>query len=303
MALNKKKGLGRGLDALLTDNRIEDTVSEAAGGVMMLRIADVEPNPEQARRVFDREALEELAESIKLHGVLQPIAVRPKGNGFYEIIAGERRWRACKIAGLTEIPVIIKDVSVQNAAELSLIENLQREDLNPVEEAKGYKALIDGFGLTQEQAAERVGKSRAGVANVLRLLKLPASVLSMVESGLLSYGHARTLLPLCDKYNEKQLAEKAQLVIDGGLSVRETEKYVKQLLDSKPTAKADSAGKVENNYYKRLESRVSAAMGRRAAISRKSGGSGKLTLSYSSTEDLEMLLKKLCGNNIFDEEI
>ncbi len=302
MAL-KKKGLGRGLDALLTDNRIEDAVSNPqGGGVMMLRTADIEPNPEQARRIFDKEALDELADSIKLHGVLQPIAVRPKANGFYEIIAGERRWRACKIAGLTEVPVIIKEVDEQSAAELSLIENLQREDLNPVEEAKGYKSLIEGFGLTQEQAAERVGKSRAAVANVLRLLKLPGTVLSLVENGLLSYGHARTLLPLCEKLSEKVLLEKAQFVIDGGFSVRETEAFVKKLLEDKPSVKPQTDA-VQSSYYKRLESRISAAMGRRAAISRKAGGSGKLTLSYSTTEDLEALIKSLCGNDIFDNEI
>lgn len=300
MAL-KKKGLGRGLDALLSDNKIEDTVSQS-GGVMMLRTADVEPNPEQARRVFDRAALEELAESVKLHGVLQPIAVRPKDNGFYEIIAGERRWRACKIAGITEIPAIVKEVDGQSAAELSLIENLQREDLNPVEEARGYKALIDGFGLTQEKAAERVGKSRAAVTNSLRLLKLPDSVLSLVEGGALSYGHARTLLPLCERLDEKALEEKAHYVIDARLSVRETESLVKRLTEQKqqPPAKGDP---VQSSYYKRLERHISGALGRHVAISRKDGGGGKLTLSYSGTEDLEQLIKSLCGNDIFENEI
>ena len=290
----KRKGLGRGLDALLADNKTDDSKS---GGVLMLRTADIEPNPKQARRVFDREALDELAESIRLHGLLQPIAVRPKENGFYEIIAGERRWRACKIAGLTEVPVRVKDVTGQNAAELSLIENLQREDLNPVEEANGYKALTEGYGLTQEQAAERVGKSRVAVTNAMRILKLPDEVLQMVENGELSGGHARALLPLCTALDEKRLAEKAAYVRDSGLSVRETEKYVKLLLSEKPAAKS---APVLDSYYKSLEHKVSSSMGRHVAINRNARGGGKVLLSYSGTEDLETLLKALCGNSIFD---
>jgi len=293
MAL-KKKGLGRGLDALLSDNRIDE--GGADGGVTMLRTADIEPNPEQARRRFEKEQLEELAESIRIHGLLQPIAVRPKENGFYEIIAGERRWRACKLAGVTEVPVIVKEVSEQNAAELSLIENLQRENLNPVEEANGYKQLIDRFGLTQAEAAERVGKSREAVANLLRILKLPQAVLAMVEDGALSYGHARTLLPLCDRLTAEQVLAEAQRVVSQKLSVRETEKQVKALLESKPTVPQPKT--VEDRYYKQLENRVSAAMGRRVAINRKAG---KLSLSYASTEDLENLLKSLCGNGFFEE--
>lgn len=295
MAL-KKKGLGRGLDALLSDNRIEDGGSEK-GGVTMLRTADIEPNPKQARRVFDKEALDELAESIRLHGLLQPIAVTPKEGGFYEIIAGERRWRACKIAGVTEVPVIIKEVSAQNAAELSLIENLQRENLNPVEEARGYKALIEDFGLTQEAAADRVGKSRPAVANLLRILKLPAEVLSLVETGDLSYGHARALIPLSGRLSETELASKAREISAAGLSVRETEKAVKAALEAKPVV-TKRENPVETSYYKQLENRVSTSLGRRVAINRKAG---KLTLSYSGSEDLENLIKSLCGDEIFEE--
>lgn len=296
MAL-KKKGLGRGLDALLSDNRIEDAGAENASGVTMLRTADIEPNPKQARRRFDKEGLEELAESIRIHGLLQPIAVTPKDGGFYEIIAGERRWRACKLAGVTEVPVIIKEVSAQSAAELSLIENLQRENLNPVEEADGYKALIEEFGLTQEEAADRVGKSRSAVANLLRILKLPETVLALVEEGALSYGHARTLLPLCDRLDKETLLSKARQIIDGKLSVRETEKLVKAMLEPKPV-EPKKESPVENSYYKQLENRVSSSLGRRVAINRKAG---KLTLSYSSNEDLEVLLKALCGDGIFEE--
>ncbi len=293
----KRKGLGRGLDALLSDNHIEQEKSENAG-VTLLRVMDIEPNPKQARRNFEREQLEELAESIKRHGILQPIVVRSKPNGFYEIIAGERRWRACKLLGLTEVPVIVKEVSEGDAAELSLIENLQRENLNPVEEANGYKALTETYGLTQEEAAARVGKSRTAVANVMRILKLPASVLLLVENGELSYGHARTLLPLCDKLSEAELLEKARFVVKEGLSVRDTEKLVKLILEAPVPKEKD---KVAESYYKQLERRISEAMGRKVAISRDGKGGGKLALAYSGTEDLEALLKNLCGKNFFEE--
>ena len=191
-----KKGLGRGLDALLADNAIDEKVQS---GVTMLKISDVEPNRAQARTYFDETALLELADSISRHGILQPIAVRKKNNGYYEIIAGERRWRASKIAGLNEIPAIIKEVDDQQAGELSLIENLQRENLNPVEEARGYRDLMEKFGLTQDQVAKQVGKSRSAVANMLRLLDLPDSVLEMLKNGEISAGHAKALLALDDE--------------------------------------------------------------------------------------------------------
>lgn len=298
MAL-KKKGLGRGLDALLSDNNIEGAVGENKG-VTLLRVMDIEPNPKQARRRFDREQLEELAASISRHGVLQPIVVRSKEGGFYEIIAGERRWRASKMLGLTEVPVIVKEVDEGDAAELSLIENLQRENLNPVEEANGYKALTENYGLTQEEAASRVGKSRTAVANVMRILKLPDAVLALVEDGSLSYGHARTLLPLCDKISDKELLEKAQLIIREDFSVRATEKLVKSMLEM-PTAPKKETDKVADSYYKQLERKISESLGRRASISRDGKGGGKLALSYGGTEDLEVLLKALCGKNFFEE--
>ncbi len=296
MAQNKKKGLGRGLDALLSDNRIEDS-GEGGSGITMLRTADIEPNPKQARRRFEKEPLEELAESIRIHGLLQPIVVSPKGNGFYEIIAGERRWRACKIAGVTEVPAVVKEVSAGNAAELSLIENLQRENLNPVEEAGGYRALIEEFGLTQEEAADRVGKSRSSVANLLRILKLPRSVLAKVEEGALSFGHARTLLPLAEILDEKAFTALADRVIAEKLSVRETEKLVKGYTEPKKQ-EPKKASPVENSYYKQLERRVSDSLGRRVTINRSAG---KLCLSYANSKDLETLLKSLCGDEIFEE--
>ncbi len=292
----KKKGLGRGLDALLSDNSID--VGSTDGGIKTLRTMDIEPNPAQARKRFEREALEELAESIRLHGILQPIVVRAKDNGFYEIIAGERRWRACKIAGITEIPVIIKDIEEKNAAEISLIENLQRENLNPVEEANGYRALVDDFGLTQEEAAKRVGKSRTAVANVMRILKLPKKVLALVEDGTLSYGHARTLLPLCERFDGETVLTTANRVAAADMSVRQTETLVKQLLSEKPEEKRD---RVTDSYYNRLESRASESIGRRLSINRGKDGKGKVTLAYNDTDDLEILLKFLCGNDIFDE--
>jgi len=294
----KKKGLGRGLDALLSDNSI-DSAPASGGGITMLRAMDIEPNIKQARKRFDKEQLDELAESISRHGVLQRITVRRKDNGFYEIIAGERRWRACKIAGVTDIPVIIKDVSEGAASEISLIENLQREDLNPVEEANGYKALTEEFNLTQEEAARRVGKSRAAVANIMRILKLPGEVLALVENGELSYGHARTLLPLCESLPDEELLKKAQYIVKEGLSVRQTEALVKQSLEPKPPVTED---RVADSYYKRLESRASSIIGRRVAISRSDKGSGKLLLSYADVWDLELLLKSLCGEDMFEAE-
>ena len=286
-----KQRLGRGLDALLLDNEYE--ISAGGGGVTMLRLTDIEPNPAQARKKFEPAALEELAASIKEHGIIQPIVVRDIGNGYYGIIAGERRWRAARLAGLTEVPVVVKDTDPATAAEISLIENLQRENLNPVEEAYGYKDLMEGFSLTQEQAASRVGKSRAAVANVLRLLKLPESVLNLVRDDKLSYGHARALIPLTERLTEQALLAHANTVVSGMLSVRETEALVKRIMENKPvTAKSP----VATEYYRRLESKVSETVGRRVSIN-----GNKLSISYSGTEDLEQLIKSLCGSTFFEE--
>lgn len=295
----KKSGLGRGLDSLLADNYIDEKSGDS--GIVLLKTMDVEPNRDQARKKFDTEQLAELASSISRHGVLQPIVVRKKENGFYEIIAGERRWRACKMAGVTEIPAVVKELDDADAAEISLIENLQRENLNPVEEANGYKRLIEEFDLTQEEAASRVGKSRTAVANVMRILKLPAKVLTLVENSELSYGHARALLPLCEHYETNVLFEKAQHVVKAGLSVRETEAMVRVLLNRDKYAPVEKS-KVQLSYYRTLENKVSASVGRRVSIKRNEDGSGKLSLNYSSTDDLEALLTSLCGEELFAEQ-
>lgn len=291
-----KKGLGRGLDALLADNEIE---SSGSGGVTVLRITEIEPNRGQARKDFDSEALEELASSISQHGVIQPLVVRRKDNGFYEIIAGERRWRASKMAGLTQIPVIVKDIDDRSAAIMSLIENLQREDLNAVEEANGYRELIDSFGMTQEEAAQKVGKSRTAVANLLRILNLPDSVLALVSDGSLSYGHARALLPLMEVYDEKELSETAKSIANSGISVRETEKTVKKILSGAATP-TEGINKIEKSYYASLEKRIGGTIGRKATLQPEKDGGGRLVLRYSSGEDLEELIRSLCGKDFFE---
>ncbi len=293
-----KKGLGRGLDALLFDNAIEE---KEQSGVTMLKISDVEPNRGQARTIFDETALLELADSISRHGILQPIAVRKKENGYYEIIAGERRWRASKIAGLNEIPAIVREADDLLAGELSLIENLQRENLNVAEEARGYRDLMDKFGLTQEEAAERVGKSRTAVANILRILKLPESVLELVESNLLSYGHARALIPLTGIYNEEDIKKFADCVIENGFSVRQTEQYVKNLMTGTVAKQTQEPDPVSKAYYKKIESDMSEVLGRKAVIKQTADGNGKLTLSFSSSDDLEELIKHICGSRFFNE--
>ena len=220
------KGLGRGLGALIKENSIiEDVVATAPNGLVSeLKIVDVEPNKEQPRKEFDEEALESLCESIKEHGVIQPILVIKSNGGFYKIIAGERRWRAAKMAGLKKIPAIIKEYDDVKAYEVSLIENLQREDLNPIEESLGYKKLIDEFALTQEQIAKRVSKSRSAIANSLRLLTLPDEVVRLIEDKKISTGHAKVLLSASDK---KFIVETAKLVVEKQISVRELEKIIK----------------------------------------------------------------------------
>ena len=292
-----KKGLGRGLDALLADNAIEE---KEPNGITMLKISDVEPNRGQARTSFDEAALLELADSIGKHGILQPIAVRKKGNGYYEIIAGERRWRASKIAGLSEIPALIKEVDDREAGELSLIENLQRENLNAAEEARGYHDLIVRFGLTQEEAAERVGKSRASVANILRILKLPESVLKLIENGSLSYGHARTLIPLTQKYESVEVLKAAEYVVKSGISVRQTEQYVKSLLSDNCEKPQKNVSSVSKAYFKKIEQDMSDILGRKATIKHSANGKGKLELAFTGSEDLEELIKNICGSGFFD---
>lgn len=294
-----KKGLGRGYSALISDNRPEP--AEGDGSLLTLRLSEIEPNRKQARKRFDEKALTELASSISAHGLLEPIVVRRKENGYYEIIAGERRWRAARMAGLNELPALLRELSDEEAALLSLIENLQREDLNPVEEARGYRDLIDTFSLTQEEAASRVGKSRSDVANLLRLLRLPRSVLDLVEASELSYGHARALLPLAEKYKEKDLLAFSKRIAESGHSVRQTEAMVRSLLKDTNTETKTAEDPVREEYYHRLERQVSESAGRKASIKLETNGSGKLLLSFSSSEDLESLIKSLCGDAFFEE--
>ena len=282
MAAKNKGGLGKGLDALFMDNSIE----EEAKSAVKLKLNDIEPNRAQPRKSFDEEALEELANSISTHGVIQPLLVRPLADGGYQLIAGERRWRASRMAGLTEVPVVIREMSDSEAMELALVENLQREDLNPIEEAQGLALLMETYGLTQEQAAKRVGKSRPAVANSMRLLSLPQDVLAMVERGELSAGHARTILAL---ENAEQITALANEIIKKNLSVRETERAVKALL--KGDAKKEKRVKKRDTYYDEVELAVSQSLGRKAKVSLSAGNKGTLEIEFFGKEDLSKLMK------------
>ena len=282
MAAKNKGGLGKGLDALFMDNSIE----EEAKSAVKLKLNDIEPNRAQPRKSFDEEALEELANSISTHGVIQPLLVRPLADGGYQLIAGERRWRASRMAGLTEVPVVIREMSDSEAMELALVENLQREDLNPIEEAQGLALLMETYGLTQEQAAKRVGKSRPAVANSMRLLSLPQEVLAMVERGELSAGHARTILAL---ENAGQITALANEIVKKNLSVRETERAVKALL--KGDAKKEKRVKKRDTYYDEVELAVSQALGRKAKVSLSAGNKGTLEIEFFGKEDLSKLMK------------
>lgn len=274
----KKSGLGRGLDSLLFDNSLEET---SAAHPVKLNLMDIEPNKEQARKQFDEEALSELADSIAQHGVLQPLLVRPMIGGGYQLVAGERRWRASRIAGLTQVPVVIKELSDTQAAVISLIENLQREDLNPVEEALGFASLMKDFSLTQEEAAQKVGKSRPAVANALRLLKLPEAVLDMIRENKLSAGHARALASLDD---EKLIISTAQLIIEKGISVRGAEKLVKSLTAEKKEKKKSPS---RNTFFDEVELSLNNSLGRKAKVITKNGKeSGTLEIAFYDKDDL-----------------
>lgn len=290
----KSSGLGKGLDAIFEDNFTES----GKKGSTMLRISDIEPRSNQPRKVFDEAALSELADSIATHGLIQPVVVREDSRGFYSIVAGERRWRASKLAGLTEIPVVILDIDDAKAAELALVENLQREDLNPIEEAMAYEALATEYSLTQEEISQRIGRSRSAITNSLRLLGLPEDVKDLVADNEISAGHARTLLGLKDKekYNEA-----IHLIITKELSVRDTEKLVKKMNNAKPAEVTVVTDKVEVDYRKELERRMTQRLGRKIAIKDK-GKAKKLEISYEDNKDLEDLIIKLCGHNIFDND-
>ena len=298
----KKSGLGRGLDALFPEKTVhskqeekpvQKTVSAddkkeketAENGIKTVKISKVEPNREQPRKKFDEDALLELSESIKQYGVLQPLLVSDKKD-YYEIIAGERRWRAAKMAGLKEVPVIIKEFSDQETVEISLIENIQREDLNPVEEAQAYKRLIDEFQLKQDEIADRVAKSRTAVTNSLRLLKLDPRVQDMVVNEMLTAGHARAILGITDPDMQEMVASK---VFDNKLSVRETEELVRKIL--KPSKKKEKVSNpAEDAVYESLEEKMKGITGTRVFIRRKKNNKGKIEIEYYSRDDLERII-------------
>lgn len=279
----KTSGLGRGLDALLgEDFSIDPPASPSA-----LPISQVESCAAQPRKNFDPEKLSELADSIREHGIIQPLTVRRLASGYYQIIAGERRWRAARLAGLTEVPAVIIEADDRTAMELAMIENLQREDLNPMEEAEGYKALVEGYGMTQEQAAQRVGKSRSAVANAMRLLSLTPAVRQLVESGQLSAGHGRTLLPLPPALQQQA----AKTVLDSGLSVRQTEQLVKRLL-AQPKAEPAKAPSPAVDYVAEAERELSARLGRACRIA-QGKWKGRVEIEYYDLDDLNDLLEAL----------
>ena len=281
----KIKGTGRGFDAVFADNSKE----ESNDSVKTLRLSEIEPEPTQPRTIFNHEPLEELASSIATHGLLQPIIVREGKNGYYRIVAGERRWRASKMAGLSEIPAVILDGDDLKAAQIAVIENVQREDLNPVEEAFAYDALIERFGLTQEQVAKQVGKSRSAITNCLRLLDLPDEVLDLLKRGELSAGHARALLTLED---DKAKIELAKLVIKEDISVRETERLARKQIKTEPTGKKT---KKRNPYYDEVELALSDVLQRKVRVT-KSTKKGAIEIEFFDDEDLKKLIK------IFDNE-
>lgn len=281
------KGLGSGLGALLGDEALS-----AETGLNTVPLSKIEPRADQPREYFDEEKLEELAQSIREHGLIQPITVRPVDGGYYQIIAGERRWRAARLAGLAQVPVNIIDADDRKTAELALIENLQREDLNPIEEAKGYRALIEGFKLTQEQAADRVGKSRPAVANALRLLKLPEEVQELLEAGKLSTSQARAVAELSDRDAQAELARR---VANEGLSVRETTALAKKLAGAKkPVAPKENPrlGPDGVDYIAQLEQELSLKLGRRVRVDAGTR-SGSVKLEYYGQEDFERLCDAL----------
>ena len=302
----KKSGLGRGLDALFPEKTVQSkpktvktvkeekkvavdtkksSQQETSNGERMMKISMIEPNREQPRKKFDEDALQELSESIKQYGILQPLLVSDKKD-YYEIVAGERRWRAAKMAGLKAVPVVVKEFSTQEIVEISLIENIQREDLNPVEEAMAYKRLIDEFHLKQDEIAERVSKSRTAVTNSMRLLKLDSRVQQMMVDEMISAGHARAILAISDLEQQYNAAMK---VFDEKLSVRETEKLVKSILT--PTKKKPVVSNpTEDAIYESLEEKMKGITGTRVFIHRKKNNKGKIEIEYYSRDDLDRII-------------
>ncbi len=275
----KKGGLGRGLEALFNENATDDK------GVVTLRLTEIEPNRNQPRADFDENSLSELAESIQKHGLIQPIVVRPTSSGAYQIVAGERRWRACRMAGLSEVPVVIKELDDRNYFEVALVENLQREDLNPVEEAQGYRTLVEAYGLTQEQVAESVGKSRSAVTNALRLLNLSEAALEALKNSEITAGHARAILAADSDTLAAEMLKAAQ----NGASVRELEAMAKKKIKleraTPPAAK--------NNFYSEVEISLKNELGRKVDIKSKGKGKGTITIEFYSEEELADFARRL----------
>lgn len=282
----KKSGLGKGLDALFFDNDSEGKQD----GTMTVRLSEIEPNKGQPRKTFDENALAELADSIREHGIIQPLLVRKLDNGGYQLVAGERRWRASRMIGLDEVPVVVKDLSDTEVMELGLIENLQREDLNPLEEAAGYKELMATYGLTQDQVAKRVGKSRSAIANSLRLLNLPDQIRPYLENGQLSMGHAKALLGL---NSESEMISAAKEAVAKGLSVREVEKLAsKKAADASNEKPVKKDRQKKDHYLDEMEIAMNEELGRKVEIIPEGNG-GMLKIAFYSKEDLASLAEKL----------
>ena len=293
----KFNGLGRGLDAIFLDNSIEEEEIGGENKVSQIKLSMIDPKSDQPRKYFDKEALEELASSIAENGLLQPILVREYGDSRYQIIAGERRFRASKLAGLSEIPAIVLDKDDRKVAEIALIENIQREDLNPVEEAMAFRALIKEYDLTQEELSEKVGKSRSAIANTMRLLDLPDEILTMVAAGDLSAGHARTLLGVKDRDNMLILADKT---IEFDYSVRQLEEEVKRINKPKKPEIVEDEELPVVDYYREMELRMMSHLGRKVKIEGK-GRKKSITLFYEDNEDLDELLTAICGKEFLEE--
>ncbi len=288
MAKSSKKGLGKGIGALLNTDTVIDNVLDK-NGITELKITDIEPNKNQPRRKFDDEKIAALAESIKEYGVLQPIVVKKLDTGFYQIIAGERRWRASRIAGIKKIPAIIKEYDKKETMEIALIENLQREDLNAVEEAEGYKELIEEFGLTQEELSKKLGKSRPAIANSLRLLNLPDEIKQYLIEEKISSGHARALLGAEKKEIMLLAAEK---IINDEMNVRQTEAYIAQLQKIKPVKKKSAKEQEIERYMLSLEENLSTAFGTKVKIHHKKN-KGKIEIEYYSNDDFDRIMKMI----------
>lgn len=279
----KKGGLGKGMSALIYDNAMEPTSGES----VRLSINEIEPNRDQPRKIFEEQALAELSASIKEHGVLQPLLVRPMADGSYRLVAGERRYRAARMAGVTEVPVTIREMTDEEESIFALIENLHREDLNAIEEAQGIKTLIDTFGFTQEEAAQKVGKSRTAVTNSLRLLNLPEDISNLVRDGKISMGHARALLSFEDAAEASRVA---QLVVNDGISVRDVERLAKSAQKTKKSP--EKREKKRDIFYDEVEIALSKMLGRKVKVFVSKGGSGTLEVEFFSKSDLEKLSKQ-----------